>query len=103
MIPDYGTPFSEAELAEIERDHWIKPAVTRSADVFRVTNEQGKAIVGRNGSEDYAGLVFPHITPGASGACAHRLRRDNPPVEIRAGVRKQKEKYLSAAGWGNRP
>jgi hypothetical protein len=94
----FGSPLSAIELADIERKHWITPDIILSAGIFRVTNEQGKLIVGRNGSEDYAGIVFPHLIPGVPGACAHRLRRDNPPYEIHAGVRRLKEKYLSAAG-----
>src|SRR5215510_1537523 len=98
----YGTPLSAAELAAIARDHGTTLDIVSSADLFRVTSEQGKLIVGRNGSEDYAGIVFPHMIPGVPGSCAHRLRRDNPPYEIRDGVRRAKDKYLSAPGWSNR-
>ena len=45
--------------------------------------------------------MFPYVWPGRPGVVAHRIRRDNPPFEIRAGQQREREKYMSAPGSGS--
>lgn len=77
-------------------------SLSHTAGLRRVTSEQGKEVVGRRDREDYAGILFPYVWPGTTLACAHRIRRDNPPYTIRAGARVEDGKYLSAPGYGNK-
>ena len=81
---------------------WITRQIADTAGLRRVTSEQGKEVVGRRDREDYAGILFPYVWPGTTLACAHRIRRDNPPYTIRAGSRVEDGKYLSAPGYGNK-
>ena len=97
---EYGSKPSPDDYAALERS-WISRQIADSALIRRVNSEEGKEIVGRRDYEDYAGLLFPYYWPGRPGVLAHRIRRDNPPYEIRNGHRKQRDKYMSAPGWGN--
>lgn len=97
---EYGSALLPEDYAALERS-WITRPIADSALIRRVTSEEAKGLVGRRDFEDYAGLVFPYFWPGKSGVFAHRVRRDNPPFEIRGGKRKERDKYMSAAGWGN--
>jgi putative DNA primase/helicase len=68
----------------------------------RVGCSEGAAIVGRNGSGDFAGIVFPYIWPGEDHVREFRLRRDHPDLEHdAAGKLKERGKYLSPPGRGN--
>jgi hypothetical protein len=68
----------------------------------RVDSLTGAQIVGRNGSGDYAGILFPYVWPGMNHVREYRLRRDKPELEEVAGGRfKEKDKYLSPPGRGN--
>ena len=99
-VGEYGSKPSPDDYAALERS-WISRQIADSALIRRVNSEEGKEIVGRRDYEDYAGLLFPYYWPGRPGVLAHRIRRDNPPYEIRNGHRKQRDKYMSAPGWGN--
>lgn len=99
-LGEYGGPLGPDDYARLERS-WISREIADSALIRRVTNEEGREIVGRRDFADYAGLLFPYLWPGRPGVFAHRIRRDNAPYEIRNGQRKEREKYLSAPGWGN--
>jgi len=99
-VGEYGSPLGPDDYATLERA-WISREIADSALLRRVNSEEGKEIVGRRDYEDYAGLLFPYYWPGRPGVLAHRIRRDNPPYEIRNGHRKQRDKYMSAPGWGN--
>lgn len=88
---------------EILSASFISTAVAESAGIFRVDSRDGAQIVGRNGAGDYAGIVFPYRWPDEAHAHAHRLRRDKPDLEHKPdGTIKEKGKYLSAPGDGNR-
>jgi putative DNA primase/helicase len=99
-LGEYGNPLLPEDYAALDRS-WISPAIADSAKLRRVTTEEGKEIVGRRDFEDYSGLVFPYFWPGRPGVFAHRIRRDCPPFEIHAGQRRERDKYMSAPGYGN--
>lgn len=96
----YGLPLSQSDYDALERCY-ITREVADSALLRRVTSEEGKQAAGRRDHEDYAGVLYSYVWPGEASVRAHRLRRDNPPFEIRGGQRREKEKYLSAPGYGN--
>jgi hypothetical protein len=97
-----GKPLRDADYQKLESS-WITPELADQALLRRVTSGDGAQIIGRKGSGDYEGVVFPYIWPGEDHAHAYRLRRDRPPVEYdAAGKPKEREKYLSAPGQGNR-
>ena len=86
------------DLAKL-KESWIDEDLARQARISRVNSQQGGQLVGRNGTADYAGIVFPYIWPGEERIREHRLRRDRPPVEQKSdGSTKEKEKYLSPPG-----
>jgi putative DNA primase/helicase len=97
---DLGSPLTPTDYANLERC-FISREVADSAGMFRVTSEEGKQIVGRCDADDYSGIVIPSVWPGEKGARSHCLRRDNPPFEIKDGIRKEKEKYVLAPGSRN--
>jgi P4 family phage/plasmid primase-like protien len=99
-LGEYGTALQPEDYAALERS-WISRAIADSARMRRVTSEEGKELVGRRDCEDYSGLVFPYFWPGNPVVFAHRIRRDNPPFEIHAGQRRERDKYMSAPGYGN--
>jgi hypothetical protein len=80
----------------------IPADLAEQAQLRRVDSAEGGAIVGRNGSGDYAGVIFPYIWPGNDGPREYRLRRDHPDMEFdAAGKPKERAKYLSPAGRAN--
>jgi putative DNA primase/helicase len=99
-ISQFGSPLTPADYQNLERS-FISREIADSAFLRRVTSEEGKQVVGRRNHEDYSGIIFPNILPGQAGCRSHRLRRDNPPVEIKNGLRKERDKYLSPPGYGN--
>jgi putative DNA primase/helicase len=99
-VGEYGSPLEPKDYAALDRS-WITPAIADSALIRRVSSEEGKELVGRHDFEDYAGLVFPYLQPGQPGVFAHRIRRDTPPFEIRNGQQRERDKYMSAHGYGN--
>jgi hypothetical protein len=66
----------------------------------RVTSQVGAAVIGKkNGSGDYAGILFPYVWPGESYIREYRLRRDRPELEAKPGGGfKERAKYLSPPG-----
>jgi hypothetical protein len=84
---------------------YITPDVAQAARLSRVDSAAGAALVGRRpkASEDYSGIVFPYVWPGEKHPRCYRLRRDNPELEQKPdGSLKEKGKYLSAPGEGNK-
>jgi hypothetical protein len=80
----------------------ISPELAGQAQLRRVDSREGGDLVGRNGSGDYAGLVFPYIWPGEAGPREYRLRRDHPDLEYnKDGKPREQNKYLTAPGRGN--
>lgn len=98
-LGEYGGPLLHEDYAALERS-WISREIANSAQIRRVSNEEGKEILGRRDFEDYSGLMYPYMWPGRPGVTAHRIRRDNPPVEIREGKKQERDKYMSAPGYG---
>jgi hypothetical protein len=94
-------PLTEADFRHLATS-FIRPALAESARIFRVDSPSGGELVGRNGSADYAGIVFPYYLPGSCLPREYRLRRDNPDLEQRTdGTVKPKAKYLSPPGKAN--
>jgi hypothetical protein len=79
----------------------ISPELAQQAQLRRVDSKEGGALVGRNGSGDYAGVVFPYVWPGESRPREYRLRRDHPEIEYKDGRPRERAKYLTAPGRGN--
>ncbi len=89
---------TSGDLMILERSY-ITPDLARQAGLFRADTTEGGRIVGRNGSGNYAGIVFPYRWPGEPQARAYRLRRDKPELEQKSnGTLAEKGKYLSAPG-----
>jgi hypothetical protein len=96
-----GNKLTEQDYRMLERS-WISRELADAAGIRRVTSLEGGQIIGRNGTGDYAGLIFPYIWPGEITARDYRLRRDHPELEHRPdGTTKEKQKYLSAPGRRN--
>jgi len=96
-----GVDLTPADLAALSQCG-IPEDLARTAMLRRVDSATGSALMGRNGSGDYSGLVFPYFWPGDDRVREYRLRRDRPEVEIRAdGTTKPRGKYLSPPGRGN--
>ncbi len=91
-------PLTDADLHTLETEEWIDRPTTKAANIYRVNTLEGKALVGRNDNEDYAGVVFPVYWPGDQTPREYYLRRDHPPIENG----KPKGKYLGPPGRGNK-
>lgn len=92
---------SAHDLGQLEKS-FITTDVAEQAGLFRVDSQLGAELVGRNGSGDYSGLVFPIYWPGEEFPREYRLRRDNPDLEQQPdGSVKEKGKYLSPPGRGS--
>lgn len=99
--PPKGQPLTKSDLQKLERS-WIDADIAAAACLRRVSDEDGRAIVGadrRRGS--MAGIVFPYLWPGTARIREYRLRRDQPDVEISGTKRKEINKYLSPPGRSN--
>src|ERR1043165_6716724 len=82
---------------------YITRELAETAGIIRVDSAEGARLVGRNGSGDYAGIVFPYFWPGEWSPREWRLRRDNPDLEEQPdGPPKEKRKYLSPPGRANK-
>lgn len=95
---------SSLTTADFESLNWsyITPDLAKQALLYRVDSVEGAELIGRNGSGDYSGIVFPYVLPGSDHPREYRLRRDNPDLEQRSdGTIKEKAKYLSPPGRSN--
>jgi hypothetical protein len=89
---------SAQDLALLEKS-FITADLVEQAGIFRVDSQTGAELVGRNGSGDYSGLIFPFYWPGEESPREYRIRRDNPDLEQQPdGSVKEKGKYLSPPG-----
>jgi hypothetical protein len=91
---------TSADLAKLAASG-ISPELEKRAQLRRVDSAEGARLVGRNGSDDYSGLIFPYIWPGETGPREYRLRRDRPEIEYKDGKPHERNKYLTAPGRGN--
>lgn len=85
---------------------YITPEWIARAQIYTVSHEDGRLIVGRqNQREDgkrYDGIVIPYYWPGDEFKRNERLRRNQPDYEKQPdGSNKEKNKYLGAPGWRN--
>lgn len=91
----------EQDIRNLEQS-FITPELAEAAGLFRVSSIDGANIIGRSGSGDYAGVVFPYFWPGEDRPREYRLRRDRPEFEQKpGGVLKEKNKYMMPPGRGN--
>lgn len=96
-----GLALSPADYAKLEKCG-IARDLADSAFLRRVDSTEGQNIVGRNGSGDYSGILFPYFQPGEQHVREYRLRRDKPELEQQAdGSFKERNKYISPPGRGN--
>lgn len=92
---------TEADYAILEKS-WITREQADSARLYRVDSLEGAQLVGRSGTGNYAGIVFPYVYPEEANPHEYRLRRDNPDLELQPDkTTKEKQKYLSPPGRGN--
>jgi putative DNA primase/helicase len=100
------SPFPNGGLTERDLSglaaSWITPELAQQNGIRRVESGEGAEIVGRGTSGNYAGLAFPYRWPGRPYTHSVRLRRDHPEIEAHNGQPREKGKYLSAPGAGNR-
>lgn len=87
------------DYTALERSY-ITRKIADAAGIYRVPSVEGRDIVGRSGSGDYAGIVFPYRPPGAQHSVLDRLRLDNPPIDH--ATSKAEHKYLIAPTARNR-
>ena len=92
-----GSSLTAADYAALERCGIDRHAAERAL-LRRVDSSTGGELMGRNGSSDYGGIVFPYVWPGDQHVREYRLRRDWPEVENG----KPRNKYLSPPGRGNK-
>lgn len=85
------------DYTALERS-WITRKIADAAGLYRVLSVEGRDLVGRKGSGDHSGLVFPYRWPGSADSVLNRLRLDHPPIENG----KAQHKYLTAPGVRNR-
>jgi Domain of unknown function (DUF3854)/AAA domain len=102
MIPNLkGSELLASDLEKLAKCG-ISQELAESAGIRRVDSRQGAELVGRNGSADYSGIIFPYIWPGENHVRDYRLRRDKPELEQKAdGGFKERDKYLSPPGRSN--
>jgi len=96
-----GFELLPADLAKLQKSG-ITPALAARALLRRVDSVTGGNLVGRNGSGDYSGIIFPYAWPGEDRIRDCRLRRDKPDLEQKEdGTFREKAKYLSPPGRAN--
>ncbi len=101
MIALPGEPLTERDFEKLAGSY-ITKELAEQALLRRVLSAEGAAIVGRNGSGNYSGIVIPYIWPGADSVREYRLRRDTPDLERQTdGSLREKAKYLSPPGRGS--
>jgi predicted P-loop ATPase len=99
-VPPSGPDLNSEDLRRLA-ERWITPELALAAGLRRVASAEGQEAVGRD-RENCAGVLIPYMLPGEGANGYYRLRRDNPPVEIRAGnVVREKGKYLAPPNRGN--
>ena len=98
VIP--GSPLSLTDLEGLSRVG-IDADLAERALLRRVDSVTGAQLVGRAGSGDYSGMLFPYFRPGVDAVRDYRLRRDKPDMEYQHGELKPRAKYLSPPGRSN--
>jgi len=77
--------------------------IADAAGLRRVSDLEGREIVGQKVKRDCAGILITYYWPGDPSAFNHRLRRDNPDwTQGKNGKPKQERKYLSPPNGANR-
>lgn len=87
---------TSSDYQNLERSY-ISRQIADDAGLYRVDSLEGRDLVGRRGSGDFSGIVFPYRRD--KGTVSNRLRLDNPPIDVETG--KPEHKYLAAPGERN--
>ena len=102
VIPNWGRQLSDSDYVTLEGS-WITRGLADAAMLRRVTEQEGRDVVGQKGKRDCAGILIPYLWPGEPLPHAYRIRRDHPDVTADENGRiKLERKYLAAPGSGNR-
>ena len=100
--PTWGGPLTEEDYAALAAAG-VDRTTADQAMLRRVDAQEGREIVGQQGTRDCSGLLFPCYWPGESFPFNYRIRRDHPEWEQgKDGRLKPKGKYLGPPGGANR-
>jgi P4 family phage/plasmid primase-like protien len=89
-------PLTPEDFQKLESS-FITEDIATKAQLFRVTDQTAREMLGIKAKGDYSGIIFPYIKDGK--IVSYRLRRDNPELEQKAdGSTKPENKYRSAPG-----
>ncbi len=100
--PPWGKPLTEDDYAALEKSG-ISREIADAAMLRRVSDEEGRQIVGQKGKRNCAGILFSYYRPGEPSGFNHRIRRDNPDwTRGKDGKLKQDRKYLGPPNGANR-
>jgi uncharacterized protein (DUF927 family) len=91
-------PLTTSDLENLAAS-FITPELAHKAQLFRVSDGEGRSLVGNN-FLDCSGVAYPFHTPNGNGhghVVAYAIRRDNPDDEDG----KPKRKYLYEKGFRN--
>jgi hypothetical protein len=91
-----------SDYIALNDESWVDRKTIEAWRIYRVNSADGATLIGRDHSEDYAGIVFPVYWPGDPYPKEYFLRRDHPTMEAHNGTLKAKQKYLAPPGRGNR-
>lgn len=73
---------SSVDLAKLQSS-FISEPFARKMRLFRVSSQEGAALVGQKGRGDFSGIAFPYFLPDSQSPREYRLRRDNPELEYK--------------------
>jgi len=93
---DRGKPLTKADYKALEA-RWITPELADLARIRRVDDQEGAAVLSRNGHGNYSGQLLQYFLPGAPYPHEYRVRLDHPDM-----VDGKPKKYLAPPGGGNR-
>ena len=100
--PPWGCSLTEEDYAALEKA-WISREIADAAMLRRVSDLEGREIVGQKRDRDFAGILITYYWPGDPSGFNHRLRRDDPDwTQGKNGKPKQERKYLSPPNGANR-
>jgi len=100
--PPWGKPLTESDYANLSTS-WISREIADAAMLRRVSDLEGREIIGQKGKRDCTGILITYYWPGDPAAFNHRLRRDKPDwTQGKNGKPKQERKYLSPPNGANR-
>ena len=94
-----------SDLERLRGHYGLTDETIACAGLYSVDAREGAELVGRplTALHDLSGVALPNYWPGTESPRQNRLRRNFPDIEERPdGSRKERQKYLTAAGTPNR-